>query len=89
MVVIGREMASTAKGKTIARNVRLEFTVKSTTTRVIEHYSGAPGNRVRTEAPVVDVVLAGTSGDIEIRGMTPKEAKAFRVGAECVIAIHG
>ena len=39
-----------------------------------------------TEKPMVDVKLSGDF-DIEICGMTPKEAKAFRIGAEGTIEV--
>jgi len=35
---------------------------------------------------MVDVTLSGDF-DIEICGMTPREAKAFRIGAECTIEV--
>jgi hypothetical protein len=87
MVIWGRDMsAKKALRAKPARN-RLTFTVKSATPRFIEAYSGEAGKRVRTERPMVDVRLTGAF-DIEICGMTPKEAKAFRIGAECTIEVH-
>jgi hypothetical protein len=65
---------------------RMTFIVKSATPRAFETYSGEAGKRVRTATPVVDVKLTGDL-DIEICGMTPKKAKAFRIGAECTIEV--
>jgi hypothetical protein len=87
MIIWGRGMsAKKALSAKPARN-RLTFIVKSATRRTVESYSGEAGKRVRTETSVVDVRLAGDF-DIEISGMTPKEAKAFRIGAECTIEVR-
>jgi hypothetical protein len=84
MIVLEREMAAKKTVSAKAAKRRLEFTVKAATPRAIEHYSGEPGKRVRTETPMVDVMLAGDF-DIELRGLTPREAKVFRIGAECIM----
>jgi hypothetical protein len=87
MIIWGRGMsAKKALSSKPAKN-RMTFTVKSATPRAVESYSGEAGKRVRTEIPIVDVRLAGDF-DIEICGMTPKEAKAFRIGSECTIEVR-
>ena len=86
MIIMGRDMsAKKALNAKPARN-RLSFTVKSATPRAVGSYSGEPGKRVGSEKPIVDVKLTGDF-DIEICGMTPKEAMAFRIGAECTIEV--
>jgi hypothetical protein len=86
MIVLGRDMAATKTLSAKAAKRQLKFTVKSATPRAVESYSGAAGNRVRSETPMVDVRLTGDF-DIELRGLTPREAKFFRIGAECVIEV--
>jgi hypothetical protein len=86
MIILGRDMSAKKALNTKPARNRLSFTVKSATPRLVETYSGDVGKRVRTRTPVVDVKLTGDF-DIEICGMTQKEAKAFRIGAECTIEV--
>jgi hypothetical protein len=77
MIVMGRDMAAGKAVSAKPSKKRLKFTVQSATPRAVEHYSGEAGKRVRSETPIVDVRLTGDC-DIELRGLTPREAKAFR-----------
>jgi hypothetical protein len=85
MIILGRDMAANKALKASKR--QLKFTVKSATPRAVDNYSGEAGKRVRTETPMVDVRLAGDF-EIELRGLTPREAKIFRIGAECIIEVR-